>query len=71
MYFSKYNHNKGSKEHMREWTDANIEKPLPYALQNLMLDSGDIIRGWWTGTAWDGLKYKYGFLVIKFKKCGE
>jgi len=71
MYFSKYNHNVGSKEHMRDWTQAEVEKPIPYALQNLLLDNGTIIRGWWTGTAWDGLKYKYGFVVTKFKKCGE
>ncbi len=71
MYFSKYNHNEGSKEHMREWTKADVEKPMPYALQNLLLDNGEIIRGWWTGIEWDGLKYKYGFKVIKFKKCGE
>ncbi len=56
---------------MREWIDANREKPTTFALQNLMLENGDVIRGWWTGTSWDGLKYKYGFQVIKFKKCGE
>jgi len=71
MYFSKFNHNKGTKEHMREWTDAETTKPIVYALNNLLLESGIIIRGWWTGNSWDGLKLKRGDVVISFKKCGE
>lgn len=71
MYFSKFNHNKGTKEHLRQWTDASISKPAIYSLNNLLLQSGKIIRGWWTGNAWDGLNLKRGDVVKSYKKCGE
>lgn len=71
MYFSKFNHTKGSKEHDRPWEDATNSKPLPYSLNNLLLDSGQIIRGWWTGNYWDGLKLKRVDIVKSYKKCGE
>lgn len=71
MYFSKYNHCKGTKEHVRSWNNANKEKPIPYSLNNLHLESGEIVRGWWTGNSWDGLKLKRTDVVKHFKKCGE
>ena len=71
MYFSKFNHNKGTKEHMREWTNAESSKPIPYALNNLKLENGEIVRGWWTGSSWDGLKLRRIDIVMFYKKCGE
>lgn len=71
MYFSKFNHSHGTKEHNRDWRDANSFKPEPFALQNLLLDNGKIKRGWWTGTIWDGISIKHNDIITKFKKCGE
>ena len=71
MYFSKFAHTKGTKERLRKWKNALTDKPEPYSLNFLKLEDGSVIRGWWCGSHWDGLKVKITTLVTKFKKCGE
>lgn len=56
-----------------EWEDAD-KKPLPkdfYEMLNLMKEGGKVVRGWWTGSSWDGLKISQEEKIIKWQKLKE
>ena len=68
---SKHIHYRRIVDQKRQWVDADDIKPEHFVLNHLLLDNGKIIRGWWSGQAWDGIRYSDKYKVIKWKKCSE
>jgi hypothetical protein len=53
----------------QNWIDTIDRKPEPYSLNALLLKTGREVRGWWTGSSWDGIKVRENDTVIKWRKC--
>lgn len=54
------------------WVDATKFLPIDYDLMYLKVDGvKGFIRGWYSGTVWDGLKYQEGQKVLYWKMAKE
>jgi len=49
------------------WADAKLFLPEKFDLVTMRHDKGTI-RGWWTGTGWDGLNWDGEIEVLYWKK---
>lgn len=43
---------------MGPWKEMSKAKPERFDLCRMELGDGSIVRGWWDGNRWEGLRYK-------------
>lgn len=61
---------KNLKPDAEGWNDPAYARPAAYELVYLTIDE-KVVKGWWTGINWDGLRLKKPCTVTKWKLIEE